>query len=325
MEAIDIKRLQEILASYRNKRVLLTFHSIGDTDSVSSAFGMSRYFSNAKIAAPDFITANCKRIMERLGFSEKLISRKFDADADLVVLLDVNNLEDCGAFRAELEKFKRTILIIDHHAPSRVEKDNVLAFNDESHNSAASIVYQLIKGSVKIDRKLASLLATGIISDSAEFRNAFPKTFVQVGELLEMGGIDYTSLLQEIQHPAAPETREMFIGDLFRSTIRVMNGMLVAQGRARMHANVIADDAIRIGADVSIFYTVDKKEVSFSARLRPPLDRTHKIHLGRLMKELATIIGGQGGGHPCAAGAYGPKKENADKFLNAFVSRVTEA
>ena len=131
-------------------------------------------------------------------------------------------------------------------------------------------------------------------------------------------------MLQEIRHPAAPETREGFIEDLFRSNIKIMNGMLVVYGAAKVHANMLADDAIRIGADASIFYTSSKKEVSFSARLRPPLDKTHSIHLGRLMKELAPLISGQGGGHPCAAGAYGPKRENADKFLNAFINKIDE-
>ncbi len=322
MEAIDFKALQGFIAQYKNKKVLLTFHSIADTDSVSSAFGLSKYFSNARIAAPDYITANCRRIMEKLGFSESLISKEFDANADLVILLDVNNFEDCGVFKKELEKFKRTILIIDHHTESAVKKGGVVTFNDESYNSTASIVYKLIKGSVNLDKKLASLLATGIISDSAEFRNAFPVTFMQIGELLEIGKTDYTSLLQEIQHPAVPETREGFIGDLFASNVRIINNMLMVSGKAHVHANMLADDAIRVGADISIFYTANKKEVSFSARLRPPLDRTHNMHLGKLMKELAPIINGQGGGHPCAAGAYGPKKENADKFLSTFISRI---
>ncbi|HIH50236.1 MAG: DHH family phosphoesterase [Candidatus Micrarchaeaceae archaeon] len=323
MEAIDFKALQEFIASYKNKKVLLTFHSMADTDSVSSAFGLARYFSNARIAAPDYITANCRRIMERLGFGENLISKEFDAGADLVVLLDVNNFEDCGVFMKELERFKRTILIIDHHTLSKVEKENVVIFNDESYNSTASIVYQLIGGSVKMDKKLASMLATGIISDSAEFKNAFPKTFIQIGELLEAGKTDYTSLLQEIQHPAAPETREGFIENLFDSNIKIINSMLMVYGKADVHANMLADDGIRIGADVSLFYTTSKNELSFSARLRPPLDKTHKIHLGKLMKGLSPIIGGTGGGHPCAAGAYGPKKENKDKFLNAFIERIS--
>ena len=325
MEAVDFETLQAFISHYKNSKVLLTFHSMADTDSVSSALGLSKYFKNAKIAQPDYITANCRRIMEKLGFSESLMTKEFDQSVDLVVLLDVNNLEDCGVFKDELKKFKRTILIIDHHTESKVDKANVVIFNDESYNSTASIVYKLLKGSVNLDKRTASMLATGIISDSAEFKNAFPQTFIQVGELLEMGKIDYTSLLQEIQHPAAPETREGFIEDLFDSEVKVINGMLIVFGKAKVHANMLADDAIKIGADVSIFYTESRKEISFSARLRPPLDRTYEIHLGRVMKKLAPIIKGQGGGHPCAAGAYGPGLQNTSKFMQGFMDVIEKA
>ena len=48
----------------RDKRTLLTFHSIGDTDSISSAFALLKFFNNATIATPDFITGNSRRILE---------------------------------------------------------------------------------------------------------------------------------------------------------------------------------------------------------------------------------------------------------------------
>jgi nanoRNase/pAp phosphatase (c-di-AMP/oligoRNAs hydrolase) len=325
MKAISLSSLRALLKSYRERRVLLTFHSMGDTDSIASALALQRYFKNAKVATPDFITSNSRRIMERLGFSEKLITNSFDNDAELVVLLDVNNFGDCGAFREKLERFGGVILIIDHHALSRIDKDNVMSFNSESYNSTSSIMYELVKSiGVSVDKKLANLLATGIISDSAEFKNAFPKTFVQVGELLERSKMDYPSLLLEMQHISSPEMRETSIRDLFGSEIAVKSGMLVLYGQAKVHANRLADDAIKIGADLSIFYTLNKKEVSFSARLRPTLDRKYDIHLGRIMKELAPIINGSGGGHPCAAGAYGSGLGSAKKLLDRFFYDINE-
>jgi nanoRNase/pAp phosphatase (c-di-AMP/oligoRNAs hydrolase) len=199
-------------------------------------------------------------------------------------------------------------------------------FNDESYNSTASIIYDLIKrADVSIDRNLANLIATGILSDSAEFRNAFPNTFIQIGELLEKGGTDYQSLLLEMQHLAPPQTRANFIKDLFASKITLDNGLLMLHGAVAIHANKIADDAIKIGADAAIFYTINKgKEISFSARLRPPLDKTYNINLGKLMKKLAPLINGQGGGHPCAAGAYGSNTLNTGEFLDAFFSEISK-
>ncbi len=325
MKEINFKSLKSIIEDNSNRKVLLTFHSIGDTDSISSAFALLKFFKRATIATPDFITGNSRRILEKLKFDEKLITKKFDDNAELVILLDVNNFEDCGSFSANLERFKGTILIIDHHTPTKIKKDNVFAFNDESYNSAASIVYDLVKSAgLDLDSSLANLMATGIISDSAELRNAFPRTFVQIGELLQKSGMDYQSLLLEMQHVASAKTRAGFVKDLFKSKIIINNGLLMLYGRTEIHANKIADDAIRIGADLAIFYTNNGKEVSFSARMRPPLDRKYKINLGRIMRALAPKINGQGGGHPCAAGAYGSNPFNESEFLESFMEEINK-
>ena len=176
---------------------------------------------------------------------------------------------------------------------------------------------------IKPDKNMANLIATGILSDSAELKNAFPKTFVQIGELLEKSEIDYQSMLLEMRHVAPARNREDFIKDLFESNITINDNLLMLYGAAQIHANTIADDAIRIGADVALFYTKNNKEISFSARLRPTLDKKYNIHLGKIMKFLSPIIGGQGGGHPCAAGAYGTKKSNAKAFIEAFIEEIS--
>lgn len=326
MESIDFNELKSIIKENREKKVMLTFHSIGDSDSVSSAFTLMRYFRHATIAMPDVITYNSRKILEKLGFKQSLVTTDFVDDADMVILLDVNNFEDCGKFEENLRNFKNKILIIDHHNPNKISAGNVIAFNDESYNSATSIVYDVIKAlGVNVDKRLANLIATGIISDSAEFRNAFPKTFIQIGELLKIAQIDYQSILLEIQHFADPKTRKNFVADLFNARVVIAGKLLFIYGKAKNHANKIADDGIKIGADATLFYTIKEGEISFSARLRPPLDRLYKINLGKLMRVLAPKINGHGGGHPCAAGAYGSggdPEELIELFINELNART---
>jgi len=303
---------------------MLTFHSIGDTDSVSSAFALAEYFANSSIAAPDFITTNSMRILEKLGLEEGSIKSGFDDSADLIIMLDVNNFEDCGPFTEKLRTFKNKILIIDHHAPQSMQKSNVMAFNDESFNSTASIVYELLKPmGVLITKTIAELLTLGIISDSAEFKNASYRTFEQVGELLNIANVDYVSLLSVMQHTASVDARQESIKDLLSAKTTMVAGLLFVSGTVKGHANQSADDAIKIGADIALFSSVSKHEVAFSARLRPPLDKELRLHLGQVMKSIAPIIGGHGGGHPCAAGAYGPSIPKANEFFDEFVANIT--
>jgi bifunctional oligoribonuclease and PAP phosphatase NrnA len=323
MAQIGIAQLKETIKGSSNKKAILTFHSIGDTDAVSSAFALRELFKNATIATPDYITANSKHILENLGFDPKSISTDFDGGAELVILLDVNNFEDCGSFSEKLENFDGQILIIDHHTPNNFANHNLSVFNDESYNSTASIVFEILKSTdIPISKNIANLLATGIISDSAELRNAFPETFMQIGELLERSEMDYQSMLLEIHHVASPRNRSQFIADLFKCNVSIAENLLILSGAVQMHANKTADDAIKIGADVALFYSARENEVSFSARLRPPLDKVRGVNLGRIMKQLAPIINGQGGGHPCAAGAYGPGIKSKQMFIDAFMARI---
>ncbi len=43
------------------------------------------------------------------------------------------------------------------------------------------------------------------------------------------------------------------------------------------------------------------------------------------MDKLSKIIGGSGGGHSCAAGAYGKNKDKFEEFINAFISEISSA
>ncbi len=322
MRAIDFTGLGRIVSSHKNARTMITFHSMGDTDSVASAFSLASYFPNATIVSPDFITSNSKHILERLGFAPDAIKGAFDESAEFIVMVDVNNFEDCGAFKGKLAAATQEILIVDHHAAQSNGKDSLFSFNDETYNSTSSTMFDLLKAlGSKIDGKTAELLAAGIVSDSAEFKNSTPHTFVQIGELLKLANKDYQALLQDMRHTIAPENRMDAIKNLFDSEVTIRNGLVFIIGKG-FRANIAADDAIRIGADVALFYSISSNEISFSARMRPLLDKERNIHLGKMMVSLAPIIKGHGGGHPCAAGAYGSGTSAALAFINSFMNAM---
>lgn len=320
----SVEELAEFLKPRISNRALLTFHSIGDTDAVSSAVSLSHHMKNASVATPDIITSNANRILDRLGYGDA-IPNKFDDGAKIAVLLDANNFEEFGQFSGKLEDFGEEILIIDHHYPNFIGKDNVYVFNDEGYCATASIVYKLL-GLLgeKVDETEAKLLLTGIISDSAELRNSTPETFEQIGMLLETAKTDYYSIRKLMAHVLSPEARASAIKDLEDAAISIEGGLLFVYGKVHMHANLSADNAIRLGADVAIFYAENANEVSFSARLNTAIDKEYGLHLGRIMRSLAHIIGGTGGGHPSAAGAYGPLKNAHQEFLDAFIRECTK-
>lgn len=321
---MSFEELRKEIASLNGKRVMVSFHSLGDTDAIASAMGMAAMLPGSIISAPDKITPNALRIMVKLGFDSSVIKNSFMEDAEAIILVDVNNFENCGAFREKLEGFKGKVVIIDHHRKIE-DQANMRIFDNEGFNSASSIVYDLMRtSSVDINAPLAKLIAMGIISDSAEFKNAMPDTFVQLGELFRMANTTYIDLLEEVEHISPASERLKTIGDILAAKAEVHSNLLFMYGHVHAYANLAADDAIKIGADVVIFESIGSNEVSLSSRLRPTLDERYGIHLGLIMKELSGIISGTGGGHPCAAGAYGPATDKGNEFIERFISKIIE-
>ena len=324
MHVLDFDGLKSMLSGSKANGAMLTFHSIGDTDAIASAYALMSYLPKSSIATPDRITANARSMLGKLGF-ENAISSKFMGDAKLIIMLDVNNFEDCGPFGPMLKSFSGNILIIDHHLLKWIESDNVHVFNSEGYSSTSSIVLSILEAlGFSIDRSTAILLALGILSDSAEFKNSNPLTFEQIGRLMGMAHIDYPTLLEYTQHVASPEDRATLLLSMFKAGVLVKYGLVFVEGFAEHNANIVADNAIRIGADVALFYSFSNGEIAFSARLRPPLDKKFGIHLGYIMKKLAPIIGRTGGGHPCAAGAYGVEAKGIENFIEHFSTSIKE-
>ncbi len=316
--------LLEFLWKSKEKNILLTFHSIGDRDGVASAVGLSQLFPKSVIMAPDYITNNAKKMLQDAAYDIEIDS-VFPEGIDLVIVSDANRFEIMGRFEEKLMNFSGEVLFIDHHAlPEQPEYGNkIRVFNSEEYNSASSIVCDVLKSSgTRISKQTAQILISGIVSDSADFQNSNPLMFRQISELLEVSGKIYTEIVSTEHMAASPDIRSRIMKDLFSARIDECGRYLLLYGEAKFQANTSAEIALRIGADASVFWSLKEKEVTISARLRSPLDKELSINLGRIMNEVGDIINGTGGGHPCAAGAYGKKIANLDAAVQNIIDHI---
>ncbi len=312
-EFISLERLTDLIKDNRDRKVVLTFHTVGDRDGVGAAVALSRYFSNATVVNPDFITNNARRMLEESGNGQK-IKGKLPPEYDLLVVLDTNTTKQLGKLKKAAREAMPKLIFIDHHLKPR-ELENAIYFDSEGYNSASSIVYELLKRlNFGIDAHAARLLLNGIISDSADFKNSTPLTFRQVAELLTIARVSYPEVMEQFADNSKPEEKFRLISNLLSSEIELVNGYLLMYGEVEIHANAVADAAIKLGADAALYWLVGN-EVSISARLRPPLDLKLSLHLGTIMQNVGELLGGTGGGHPCAAGAYGPNKAHCTKAV----------
>ena len=111
---LDFNGLCGFIREHKADKCLITFHSIGDRDAVGSAIPLSRYFEDAVIATPDYITNNARYMIERVGYGNKIDS-KFREDAKLIIVLDTNTLESVGSFKEKIKGSSAQMLFIDHH------------------------------------------------------------------------------------------------------------------------------------------------------------------------------------------------------------------
>ena len=217
------------------------------------------------------------------------------------------------------------MLVIDHHAPHDGFRGEAAGFNDETYNSTSSIVYDALRSlGAGVSKDAAFLLLNGIIADSADLHNSSPKTFRQIADLLEISKVDF-SFISEYFHASVPvNNRYETVEDVYTSRAEVVGDYVIMYGRAHAHANVAADAALNLGADAAVFWVTTDREASLSARLLSPLDKKLGIHLGIMMEGVAEMVKGTGGGHACAAGAYGPRREGAQEAGEEIVRKIKE-
>lgn len=321
---IDLERLCRLIDGARRQRALLTFHSVGDRDGVASAIALSNCFDSSNVVTPDFITRNAKRMLLQARYSKKIRS-EFPTNTEIVLISDCNNLEALEPFKKRILDFEGDVIFIDHHAQKDLELgENFLVFDDEGYNSSSSIIYEILKhNNEEISRQTAVLLLNGIISDSADFQNTTPLTFKQISELLEKSQVNYSDVTEYFHEAVSAENRHMLMQDIFSSKTEVIGNYILVYGQTSGSASLAAESALKFGADASVFWTIREKEASISVRLRPPLDQRFHIHLGKTMQDSGKALGGNGGGHPCAAGAYGPNKNGIKKATAIVIDLLT--
>ncbi len=324
MQNIALDELCNEIRLNKDKKVVLTFHTIGDRDAVGSAVALSEYFTHATVVTPDFITNNARRMLSYLGYTEK-ISAKFPKEADLIIVCDANNLFALGKLGNAIESNKFKKLFIDHHAPHVELKVDALAFNNESFNSTSSIVCEVMhRVGFKINKNAAILLLNGITADSADLQNSSPLAFRQIAELLEISKLDFSFFTEYFEENIPVKNKYQVIKEISAAKVEIVGKYILIYGEATEHANVVADNALKLQADASVFWVKSNAEASISARLRPSLDKELSMHLGVMMESIGKIVGGNGGGHACAAGAYGPNREAASKAGEEIVKRIKE-
>ncbi|MFA6328141.1 MAG: DHH family phosphoesterase [Candidatus Micrarchaeia archaeon] len=295
-----------------SKRIIITFHSIGDLDAVGAAIALSRFLGKkAVIAAPDRPGASARRLLGYTGTPCPLFSEIKRTPSDFIIVLDSSSPKMLPQLVGIIPD-----LTIDHHMQFGNEIASRKTINDPSASSTCEILHSLLRPK---DRISCLALLLGIISDSANFKSASPATFKAASELLSQSGVSYSQLLALSHAPESLSERIEALRSCSSVSAEHIGGHIIAFAMAKSHEAHFADVLVSLGADVAFVGCEGEGSPSrdgaslpdansggrISARARDSL-KGH-VRLDQIMSEVGKVIEGDGGGHEMAAGATGKR------------------
>lgn len=305
-------------AAKRGQRILVLCHHNADPDAAGSSLVLADVLgqlgAQARAGVSDGISLITQNLLKEFG---REIEINPPLDADLIVLVDTSSLEHLGGLGEGLRRGGLNLAVIDHHMP--VEEMKQLAsfyFVREDFAAECELILWLVKElGVKLTPEQASLLLTGITSDTGHFKFAKGQTFDAVGSLIKAGA-DYGRVLKALQLPDDISKRVAMLKAAGRSELRRVHGYLVVFSELGSFEGDAAGMLVRIGADVAFVGSEEKGKVRVSGRARPSLIKGGELHLGELMEGLGKEFGGSGGGHAAAASMQGKGKlDEIRKYL----------
>jgi len=181
-----------------NQNIVIIPHHNPDGDALGASFGLrlvlQNLSKNARVVAPNdypeflhWLPGSQEAI---IWFRQRKTAIRAIEKADLLIFLDFNDLNRIENMKETIEATKVPKLMIDHH-PYPTEIADVM-ISDTEASSTSELVTQFIKWAGftdKINKKVASCLLTGIITDTGSFsyNSSHPETYEALSLLLETG------------------------------------------------------------------------------------------------------------------------------------------
>ena len=287
----DREIFRNFLSNNGKSRLVVTSHRKTDVDGLACAYAMHRILPESVIAT-DELDENAKALVERLDI-QVLPLRELDRKeyAGLLVV-------DTAAYTLlEPAKQWKILLVIDHHHPQGRDMKSDAFIVDDKSPSTAEIIAALLP---EIDKETAFALACAVISDTARFKSGRVETFETLARLLKICGATYHELLEVAEPEARADVKMAILKACQRVSVVYSGGLVIATSEVGSNESDAAQ-VLSEAADVAFVasWKDRERETRISARAR----KSVSIELNEVMKDVGISLGGNGGGHPKAAGA----------------------
>ncbi|KXA95902.1 hypothetical protein AKJ65_00180 [candidate division MSBL1 archaeon SCGC-AAA259E19] len=297
--AVYLEKLGE-----KNPSVLILSHPHADPDAVGSVLGLGEILESLGAEAIKGVPSNLSKLSESVmsSLNEELPIDP-SLEADFVMILDTSSLGQLGDYEEKIEDSNSKVVFIDHHRPDEeTRKRTDEYYVDESASSAVELILRAARElDFHFTPKTATIMLTGIISDTGNFKFANGGTFKAVTDLLE-DGADYRKAMEALKTPEDYSKKVAMLKAAKRLETYKSHGRWIAFSEVGAYESDAASMFIKIGADVALVASSNGDKVRISSRSRSGVSSETHLHLGELMSKLADQFDGTGGGHAGAAG-----------------------
>ena len=311
---MQIHKITELIDNRNANLAVLLCHMNADPDAVCATFAMAQLLRRTRpkltieIAAAQGPSRLSKHLLGSLP--AKLTMQPHIEEADVIVLLDTNTVEQLGEWSNRVKASKAALVVIDHHA-SHPQTENLatLSVADETASSACEIVYRLYKeAQVDLTPVEAKAIFLGIAFDTRHFVLASSTTFKVVADLID-AGVKAEETLSLLSLPMDPSERVARLKASKRVKLIKVKDWIIAFSSVSAFQASAARGLISLGASVAIV-AGEKGEkgekIQISMRATQDFHKKTGVHLGRdIAKPLGEYLRGMGGGHAVSAGVNG--------------------
>ena len=291
-----------------SKRAAITSHQNADPDAVCAALAL-RYLLkeiNPRLRAsfifPDGVSEVSGRILQ--FYNVRPPGDESFRDADILFIVDASSTMILGPLEREFREYTGKVAVIDHHPPAKnLRAAAWLPYIDEAATSASEVVFNLFESArIKIPKRIAQIILTGMMFDSGYFSIATANTFRVAAALCSSGARveDSRALLQSRMSRSEKIAR---LKAAQRCTVKDINGWIFVWSQVKSHQASAARALLNLGADIAMVQGGEQED--FRINFRASYEFTDKtgIHLGRdVAQPLGQAFKGEGGGHDRAAG-----------------------
>ena len=294
----ELKFLEQLRSS---RRVVVTTHEHPDPDGLCSQLALAIALERM---GKEVVMINASSTPKLFSYipEVKRIKRHTTSliletrGIDLAVAVDANEVKRVGSWFAGFSRY----FCLDHHVKGSDAMPGIIR---EHYNSAAELVYEVIKGlGVEIDELLANILYIGIVSDTRGFRfiKENPDVLLVAHDLIKRGArIEYTYNILLSSYPRAfVELLNIYMESLHFSgedmlawaimdEQKILNLGLELAITQELHPFALMLDTVK----VSLIYKSKK-----GGRYRLSLRSKESYDVGSIARQLG------GGGHRNAAG-----------------------